>query len=78
MLEEENKLLKEQVQGLQRENTALVARLGKSDVGRDILAAVRDAGEGRTRASSRASGSSGKSGLAKNGLARSRTTSSTA
>lgn len=78
LLEEENRLLKEQVQELQRENTALVARLGKSDIGKDILAAVRDAGEGRTRASSRASGSSGKSGLAKNGLVRSATTASTA
>ncbi|KAJ4361667.1 hypothetical protein N0V95_001651 [Ascochyta clinopodiicola] len=62
LVEEENKLLKEQIGELQRENTALVAKLGKSDIGRDILASVRG-GEGRTRASSRASGSSGKSGL---------------
>ncbi|KAF2628037.1 hypothetical protein BU25DRAFT_439540 [Macroventuria anomochaeta] len=68
LTEEENRLLKEQVAELQRENTALVAKLGKSDVGRDILAAVRSEG-GRTRASSRASGSSGKSGLARSGTA---------
>lgn len=66
LLEEENKLLKEQIGGLQQENTALVAKLGKSDVGRDILASVREEG-GRARASSRASGSSGKSGLMRSG-----------
>jgi hypothetical protein len=68
LVEEENKLLKEQVAELQRENTALVAKLGKSDVGRDILAAVRNEG-GRTRASSRASVGSGKSGLVRSGTA---------
>lgn len=66
LFEEENKLLKVQIGDLQRENTALVAKLGKSDIGRDILASVRE-GEGRTRASSRASASSGKSGLARSG-----------
>ncbi|KZM24832.1 uncharacterized protein EKO05_0003481 [Ascochyta rabiei] len=66
LLQEENKLLKVQIGELQRENTALVAKLGKSDIGRDILASVRQ-GEGRTRASSRASGSSGKSGLLRSG-----------
>lgn len=70
LFEEENRLLKDQVAELQRENTALVAKLGKSDIGKDILASVRSEA-GRTRASSRASGSSGKSG--KSGLARSGT-----
>ena len=68
LVEEENKLLKDQVAELQRENTALVAKLGKSDIGRDILAAVRSEG-GRARASSHASGSSGKSGLTRSGTA---------
>ena len=68
LVEEENKLLKEQVAELQRENTGLVAKLGKSDIGRDILAAVRSEG-GRTRASSRASVGSGKSGLVRSGTA---------
>lgn len=68
ILEEENKLLKEQIGELQRENTALVARLGKTDVGRDILRLVREEDmTGRTRASSRASRSSGKSSKTKNG-----------
>lgn len=71
LVEQENKLLKEQVAELQRENTALVVRLGKSDAGKDILASVRAEG-GRSRASSRASGSSGKSGL-HGGLVRSGT-----
>lgn len=75
LLDEENMLLKDQIGVLQRENTALVAKLGKSDIGRDILASARE-GEGRTRASSRASASSGTSG--KTGLLRSGTTSSTA
>ncbi|KAF2824739.1 hypothetical protein CC86DRAFT_353267 [Ophiobolus disseminans] len=62
ILEEENKLLKEQIGELQRENTALVARLGKTDIGRDILKTVREEDmTGRTRASSRASKSSIKS-----------------
>ncbi|KAF3036336.1 hypothetical protein E8E12_006830 [Didymella heteroderae] len=71
LVEQENRLLKEQVAELQRENTALVVKLGKSDIGKDILASVRAEG-GRSRASSRASGSSGKSGL-HSGLARSGT-----
>lgn len=59
ILEQENKLLKEQIGGLQRENTALVARLGKTEVGRDILKLVREEDmTGRTRANSRASGKS--------------------
>jgi chromosome segregation ATPase len=63
IVEEENKLLKEQIGGLQRENTALVARLGKTEFGRDVLKAVQEEdGTGRARASSRASRSSGKSG----------------
>jgi hypothetical protein len=59
ILEQENKLLKEQIGELQRENTAVVARLGKTDVGRDILRLVREEDmTGRTRANSRASGKS--------------------
>ncbi|KAF2020571.1 hypothetical protein BU24DRAFT_361071 [Aaosphaeria arxii CBS 175.79] len=42
LAEQENKLLKEQIGELQRENTKLVARLGKSDVGREILKKVKD------------------------------------
>ena len=61
ILEQENKLLKEQIGDLQRENTTLVVRLGKSEHGREILRQIRDDDtKGRTRASSRASGSSGK------------------
>lgn len=76
ILEAENKLLKEQIGELQRENTALVARLGKTDVGRDILKVVREEDmKGRTRASSRASKSSARStkGSESSGLARSST-----
>ncbi|KAF2029317.1 hypothetical protein EK21DRAFT_67901 [Setomelanomma holmii] len=63
ILEAENKLLNEQIGELQRENTALVARLGKTEVGRDILKIVHEEDmKGRTRASSRASKSSGRSG----------------
>lgn len=59
LMEEENKVLKQQIGDLQRENTALVARLGKTEIGRDILKQVREEdGKGRTRASSRASGKS--------------------
>ncbi|KAF1925505.1 uncharacterized protein M421DRAFT_69691 [Didymella exigua CBS 183.55] len=68
LVDKENKLLKEQVAELQRENTALVVKLGKSDIGKDILASFRAEG-GRTRASSRASGSSVKSGLVRSGTA---------
>jgi len=58
ILEQENRLLKKQVGELQHENTTLVSRLGKSEEGIKILKSVR---ESRTRASSRASCSSGKS-----------------
>lgn len=59
ILEEENKLLKEQIGGLQKENTAIVARLGKTDRGLEILKLVQEEDMvGRTRASSRASKSS--------------------
>ncbi|OSS51099.1 hypothetical protein B5807_04365 [Epicoccum nigrum] len=66
LVEQENKLLREQIAELQKENTALVVKLGKSDIGKDILASVRSEGR-RSRASSRASGSSGKSGLLRSG-----------
>jgi flagellar biosynthesis GTPase FlhF len=68
LVEQENKLLREQIAELQKENTALVVKLGKSDIGKDILASVRSEGR-RSRASSRASGSSGKSGLLRSGTA---------
>ncbi|KAF3006746.1 hypothetical protein E8E13_009817 [Curvularia kusanoi] len=68
LVEQENKLLREQILELQKENTALVSKLGKSDIGKDILASVRKEG-GRSRANSRASGSSGKSGLLRSGTA---------
>ncbi|KAF2264871.1 hypothetical protein CC78DRAFT_616265 [Lojkania enalia] len=57
LTEQENKLLKEQIGGLQRENTALVARLGKMKGGIDILSKVREdiEGKGRKRVSSRGS-----------------------
>lgn len=63
LAEQENKLLKEQIGDLQRENTALVARMGKSDFGMELLKKVRDdlEGKGRARASSRSSGESGRS-----------------
>jgi hypothetical protein len=62
ILEQENKLLKEQIGELQRENTALVARLGKTDVGRDILKLVKEEDmTGRARASSSSSRKSTKS-----------------
>jgi hypothetical protein len=66
LVEQENKVLKEQVAELQRENTALVAKLGRSDVGRDILASVRADG-GRARASSASSGKSGRVGSMRSG-----------
>jgi len=70
LVDQENKLLREQIAELQRENTALVVKLGKSDIGKDILASVRSEGR-RSRASSRASASSasGKSGLLRSGTA---------
>jgi flagellar biosynthesis GTPase FlhF len=67
LVDQENKLLREQIAELQKENTALVVKLGKSDIGKDILASVRS--EGRSRANSRASASSGKSGLLRTGTA---------
>jgi flagellar biosynthesis GTPase FlhF len=63
ILEQENKLLKEQIGNLQKENTAIVAKLGRTDIGREILSTVREETmSGRKRASSRASASSGRSG----------------
>ncbi|KAL6709400.1 hypothetical protein ACN47E_001807 [Coniothyrium glycines] len=63
ILEQENKLLKEQIGELQKESTAIVARLGKSEKGQEILKLIRKEDmSGRSRASSRASGSSGKGG----------------
>jgi len=62
IVEQENRLLKEQIGQLQRENTAIVARLGKTERGIEILRLVREEDMvGRTRASSRASISSGRS-----------------
>lgn len=57
LCEKENALLKKQIGDLQRENTVLVARVGKSDGGMEILRKVREEmeGKGRNRASSRAS-----------------------
>jgi hypothetical protein len=74
ILEQENKLLKQQIGELQSENTALVARLGKTDFGRDVLRLVKEEDTtGRARASSMASGKSGKtrSGSDASGIARS-------
>lgn len=66
VLEQENKLLKEQIGELQRENTALVARLGKTDLGKDILKAVKQEDlTGRPRASSSSSRKSAKSAKSK-------------
>ncbi|KAF2712948.1 hypothetical protein K504DRAFT_397743 [Pleomassaria siparia CBS 279.74] len=60
--QKENALLKEQMGHLQMENTALVARIGKTDAGVDMLRKVREElegkGKGRNRASSRASAES--------------------
>ncbi len=60
ILEQENKVLTDQIRELQRENTALVAKLGKTEIGREILKAVKEDGSvgNRTRASSKASRSS--------------------
>ncbi|CAI6333121.1 unnamed protein product [Periconia digitata] len=65
--EKEGELLRSQIGGLQRENTMLAARLGKTDVGREVLRRVREelaeegdvGGGGRKRAGSRSSGGSG-------------------
>ncbi|KAF2649333.1 hypothetical protein K491DRAFT_698170 [Lophiostoma macrostomum CBS 122681] len=63
LAETENRLLKEQIGELQRENTVLVAKMGKSEGGLEVLRKVREEleGKGRTRASSRASAESGRS-----------------
>ncbi|KAF2477010.1 uncharacterized protein BDR25DRAFT_309331 [Lindgomyces ingoldianus] len=60
LAEQENRLLKEQIGDLQRENTALVARIGKTEIGLDLLKKVREEmdGKSRKRASSRASAES--------------------
>jgi hypothetical protein len=58
-------VLHEQIGDLQRENTALVARIGKTPAGVDMLKKVREELEGnggRKRASSRASADSKASG----------------
>jgi DNA repair exonuclease SbcCD ATPase subunit len=65
LMEKENKVLHEQIGDLQRENTALVARIGKTPAGVDMLKKVREELEGnggRKRASSRASADSKASG----------------
>ncbi|KAF2676136.1 hypothetical protein K458DRAFT_492672 [Lentithecium fluviatile CBS 122367] len=59
LAEQENKLLKEQIGELQRENTKLVARLGKSDVGKEILKKVREEDGSRRRSGSVRSRESG-------------------
>jgi len=55
--DKENRLLKDQIGELQRENTAIVAKIGKTEGGLDVLRKVREdlEGTGRSRASSRAS-----------------------
>jgi hypothetical protein len=65
LAEKENNVLHEQIGDLQRENTALVARIGKTPAGIDMLKKVRedlDVSGGRKRASSRASADSKASG----------------
>ncbi|KAJ4304764.1 hypothetical protein N0V90_000292 [Kalmusia sp. IMI 367209] len=64
LAEQELKLLKEQIGELQRENTALVAKMGKTEGGMEVLKRVREELEGkhgRNRASSRSSVESGRS-----------------
>jgi hypothetical protein len=60
LAEKEEKLLQDQILELQKENTLLVARLGKAEGGQELLKQVRDElnGKGRKRASSRASAAS--------------------
>ncbi|KAF2449988.1 hypothetical protein P171DRAFT_428099 [Karstenula rhodostoma CBS 690.94] len=68
LAEQELEILKEQIGKLQRENTALVANLGKSETGIEILKRVREELEGtqgRNRASSRSSNDSRRSSLGK-------------
>lgn len=65
LAELELKILKEQIGELQRENTALVAGIGKSEKGMEVLKRVREEMEGkqgRNRASSQASSLSRGSG----------------
>jgi TolA-binding protein len=63
LAEQENKLLHDQISILQRENTMLVARLGKSDVGKEILKKVREEDGARRRSGSvRSRGSGGSQG----------------
>ena len=68
--------LKAQVGALQRENTALVGRIGRMEGGLDVLKGVREdlestrSGRGRQRGSSVASGGSGMSGVSGKGSAR--------
>lgn len=75
LAEQELKLLKKQLGELQRENTALVANMGKSEKGMEVLKRVKEELEGknkRVRASSRGSNdSSGRSSsFKKDGLKR--------
>jgi hypothetical protein len=67
LAEQENKLLKEQIGDLQRENTTLVARLGKLDGGKEILQKVKEEDLGRRRSGSVRSRGSGASGGKKEG-----------
>lgn len=73
LAEQELKILRGQLGELQRENTALVANIGKAPGGLDILKRIKeemDGKKGRERASSRGSISSGKSDRTKSGLKR--------
>ncbi|KAF2744865.1 hypothetical protein M011DRAFT_470173 [Sporormia fimetaria CBS 119925] len=69
LAEKENEILQEQILTLQKENTAIVARVGRMEGGLDVLKGVKEdmegGGKGRNRASSRASGISGLSGKSK-------------
>ncbi|OAG06388.1 uncharacterized protein CC84DRAFT_1146465 [Paraphaeosphaeria sporulosa] len=65
LAEQELRIVKEQIGELQRENTALVAGMGKSEKGMEVLRRVREELEGkkgRERAGSRGSNRSGGSG----------------
>jgi len=60
LAEQENKLLKEQIGDLQKENTVMVVRLGKMDGGKEILKKIREEDGGRKRSGSvRSQGSRG-------------------
>lgn len=63
LAEKENQLIKEQILEVQRENTLLVAKMGKVVGGEELLRGVKEdmEGKGRMRASSRASAKSAKS-----------------